>query len=151
LDFEAGELRIRRSVVNGVANDTKTAGSAAKLPLHPEIIAVLRQWRVAEAVIGGWVFGSPRTSRPYDRDSLRAEYLQPAGERIGLPHLGWHSFRHQYRSMLREGNVPIEAQKSLMRHSRIATTLDVYGGQGNVDSLRPANSKVVEMLHRRTA
>jgi integrase len=151
LNFDEGELRIRRSVVNGVAGETKTKGSAAKLPLHPEIIGVLRSWRVAEAVVGGWVFGSERNGKPWDRDHLRDTYLKPAGERAGCPEIGWHSLRHSYRANLRESNVPIETQKSLMRHSRIATTMDTYGGSGNVDSLRPANSKVVEMLHRRSA
>lgn len=150
IDYEAGELKIKRSVVGGVEGNTKTTGSAAKLPLHPEIIGILQQWRMAEKPVNGWVFGSERTGQPYGRDHLREQYLKPAGDRMGVK-IGFHSMRHQYRAMLRDSGVAIETQKNLLRHSRITTTMDTYGGQENVDSLRPANSKVVEMLHRRTA
>lgn len=88
---------------------------------------------------------------PYNRDYLRSEYLQPAGERIGVDGLGWHSLRHTYRDLMRQEGVSLEDQKNLMRHSRLATTIDTYGGDEKVEQLRPVNAKVVEMLKRRSA
>jgi len=146
LDFEAGTVEIQRGVVGMEANDVKTPGSRQKLPLHPELIDVLRTWRAAVPVVGDWVFGSERTGRPYDRDSMREEYLKPAGARIGLPGIGWHSLRHTYRALQKQLGLPMETQKSLMRHSRIATTIDTYGGNDNIEQTRPANSRVIEML-----
>lgn len=151
LDYEAKTIQIRRSVVHGLANDTKTTSSAAKLPLHDSLVAVLKAWKEKEAFRSKWIFCSERTGRPLDRDWLRSEYLQPAGERIGVRGLGWHSLRHLFRSLLRQCGTPIEAQKSLMRHSKLATTMDVYGGKDNVEHLRPESTKVVEMLARRSA
>jgi len=148
-DFEAGEVRIQRSAVKQQTLKTKTRGSAAKLPLHPELIAVLQMWREAAPVVKGWVFGSERTGRPYDRDYLRDTYLVPAGARLGVGPLGWHSFRHSYSALLRLGGASIEEQKALMRHARIATTMDIYGNRASVEELRPVNSKVVEMLQRK--
>ena len=86
---------------------------------------------------------------PYDRDHLRQQYLQPAGARIVVDGLGWHSLRHFYRAMLRVSGASMEDQKGLMRHSRIRTTIDTYGGQDSAERLRPFNEKVVEMLPRR--
>jgi integrase len=146
LDFEAGTVEIQRGVVGMEANDVKTPGSRQKLPLHPELIDVLRTWRATAPVIGDWVFGSDRTGRPYDRDYMRSEYLKPAGARIGLPGIGWHSFRHTYRALQKQLGLPMETQKALMRHSRIATTIDTYGGNNNLEQTRPANSRVIEML-----
>lgn len=151
LDLDRKTVRIRRSVVNGKANETKTAGSATELPLHDALIAVLQMWRMSAPVVNGWIFGSERTGRPWDRDSLREEFLKPAGERIGVQGLGWHSMRHLYRALLRTGNAPLEAQKNLMRHAKLSTTADVYGGKSSVEALRPVNSNVVEMLQRRSA
>jgi integrase len=150
LDFDAKTVKVQRSVVNGQANDTKTDSSKAALPLHDSLIDVLRWWH-PRAVKSPWVFCSERTGRPYDRDWLRAQYLQPAGERIGVQGLGWHGFRHFYRSMLRATGASLEDQKGLMRHSRIATTIDVYGGDDNADRLRPMNQKIIEMMPRRSA
>ena len=146
LDFEAGTVEIQRGVIGGVVNDVKTPGSRQKLPLHPELIDVLRRWRAAEPVVGDWVFGSTRTGLPWDRDWMRREYLKPAGARIGLPGIGFHSFRHFQRALQKQLGLPMEVQKNMMRHSRIATTIDTYGGTNNLEQTRPANARVIEML-----
>ncbi len=146
LDFENGTVEIQRGVVGKDSSGVKTPGSRQKLPLHPELIDLLRSWRAAEPVIGDWVFGSKFTGRPYDRDSMRTEYLKPAGARIGLPGIGWHCLRHTYRALQKQLGLPMETQKALMRHSRIATTIDTYGGNNNLEQTRPANSRVIEML-----
>ena len=151
-DFEAKTIQIQRSMVHGKANDTKTSSSAAKLPLHDSLIETLKAWKAHETFKSKWVFCSERTGLPMDRDHLRSEYLQPAGARIGIDGLGWHSFRHSYRAMLRTSGIDMETQRGLMRHARIRTTIDTYGGGDSAERLRPANSKVVEMLPaRRTA
>lgn len=149
-DFEAKTIQIQRSVVHGMASDTKTDSSRQTLPLHEVLIDVLKAWKAGEKFRSRWVFCSERTSRPYDRDWLRAQYLQPAGERIGVDGFGWHSLRHFYRAMLRQGGTPLEIQKNLMRHSRLATTMDTYGGNSNLETTRPANARIIEMLARKT-
>jgi len=59
--------------------------------------------------------------------------------------LGWHTFRHTYRSWLDETGAPMKVQQELMRHASIQTTMNVYG-QAMSSSKREANSKVVEMV-----
>jgi integrase len=151
LDYEAGTIQIQRSVVNGKASDTKTVSSKTVLPLHETLVDVLKAWKAHEGLKSAWVFCSERTGRPLDRDSLREEHLKPAGERIGVPGLGWNSLRHLYRSLLGQLDTPLEVQKNLMRHSRIKTTIDTYGGNSKTEVMRPANAKVVDMLTRRSA
>ena len=150
-DFENRTVKIQRSVVHGKANKTKTEGSTQTLPLHDNLIEVLRSWKMRETFKSRWLFCSERTGRPFDRDYLREQYLKPAGERIGVPGLGFHSFRHSYRAMQRTLGIDMETQRSLMRHKRIATTIDTYGGNDNMERVRPANSRIVEMLPRRSA
>ncbi len=41
--------------------------------------------------------------------------------------LGWHTFRHTYRSWLDETGAPMKVQQELMRHASIQTTMNVYG------------------------
>jgi len=59
--------------------------------------------------------------------------------------IGWHTFRHTYRSWLDEIGAPMKVQQELMRHASIQTTMNVYG-QAMSSSKREANSKVVEMV-----
>jgi hypothetical protein len=59
--------------------------------------------------------------------------------------IGWHTFRHSYRSWLDETGAPLTVQKELMRHASIQTTMNIYG-KAMTDSKRQAHSKVVEMI-----
>ena len=143
VDMLGGTLRIERSAVGKHHDETKTEASNAVLPLHGNLVRVLMAWRTAALVINDWVFGSPVTERPYHRDSLHKDYLQPAGLKIGLPRLGWHDFRHTYRAMLRDLGLPLEVQQKLMRHSNIAMTTH-YGASPMDNAKREANRLLVE-------
>lgn len=59
--------------------------------------------------------------------------------------LGWHTFRHTYRSLLEDTGAPIGVQQRLMRHSNVSTTMNVYGN-ATLRAKQNANSKVVEMV-----
>ncbi len=146
IDLVNGSLRINRSVVGKHQDETKTIASNDDLPLHESLVAALKEWRKAEPVVEGWVFGSPVTGRPFHRDSMLRWHLEPAGRKIGVYGLGWHAFRHTYRHMMRELNLPLEVQQRLMRHSDIRTTSG-YGGREM--ELRSYNAGVVEMVRRK--
>jgi len=62
-------------------------------------------------------------------------------------HIGWHTFRHTYRSWLDDTGAPIGIQQKLMRHAQVSTTMNVYGN-ALMESKREANSKVVKMALR---
>lgn len=59
--------------------------------------------------------------------------------------IGWHTFRHSYRSSLDHTEAPLGVQKELMRHASIQTTMNIYG-KAMTDSKRQAHSRVVEMV-----
>jgi integrase len=84
-----------------------------------------------------------------DRPTPNGKRLQVHEERQDaagrLANLGWHTFRHTYRSWLDETGAPMKVQQELMRHASIQTTMNVYGQAMN-SSKRQANSKVVEMV-----
>jgi integrase len=65
VDLEGATLQVRRSVVNGYVEDTKTLASEDELPLHPDLVGVLRQWREAKLPVKGWLFGNIDTGKPY--------------------------------------------------------------------------------------
>jgi len=95
-----------------------------------------------------WVFGSPKTGKPYSQEHIQKAHLREAGKKAGLgPDIGWHTFRHSYRSWLDETGAPMKVQQELMRHASIQITMNVYG-QAMLRSKREANSKVVEMALR---
>jgi len=117
-------------------------------PLDPDFATVLLAWkqRCPESS-GGWVFPSPVTSRPYHASPIQQDYIRSAGRKLGLGNIGWHTFRHTYRSWLDSSGAPLGVQQKLMRHADIRTTMNVYGN-ALMDSKRQANSKVVQMVLR---
>lgn len=62
-------------------------------------------------------------------------------------HVGWHTFRHTYRSWLDDTGGPIGIQQKLMRHAQVATTMNVYGN-ALMESKREANAAVVSKILR---
>lgn len=145
IDFEQATLTIERSVVGKYEDETKTLASASVLPLHEVLIQELRAWQAREKDVNGWLFGNIDTGRPYHADSLRQDHLAPAGKKADIPNLGWHNFRHTYRARLGSSGATPEVQQKLMRHSSIDMTMK-YGQNHMLDSIRPANARLVEEL-----
>lgn len=149
LESEEPEIHVQQSSVGKHQDAPKTDNREADVPLHPSLVRVLEKWRDDRPIVNGWVFGSSLTGRPFHADSLRDDHLQPAGKRVKIPWVGWHSFRHTYRAMLAELNEPLEVQQHLMRHGDIGTTTK-YGRESAQRSktLRKANARIIEMLPR---
>jgi integrase len=84
------------------------------------------------------------TLKPYHASSIQKRHIQRIGLALGIKHLGWHTFRHTYRSWLDATGAPIGVQQKLMRHAQVSTTMNIYGN-ALMDSNRDANSKVVRL------
>jgi integrase len=92
---------------------------------------------------GDWVFPSPFTDRCYHASPIQQDYIRPAGKKLGLESVGWHTFRHTYRSWLDATGAPLGVQQKLLRHAHIGTTMKY--GTALMESKRDANSKFVRM------
>jgi integrase len=89
---------------------------------------------------------NPVTGRPYHQEEIQKTHIRNAGIATGIgSDIGWHTFRHSYRSWLDETGAPLTVQKELMCHASIQTTMNIYG-KAMTDSKRQAHSKVVEMV-----
>jgi integrase len=86
------------------------------------------------------------TDRCFHASPIQQDYIRPAAERLGLKGVGWHTFRHLYRTWLDDTGAPIGVQQKLMRHAQVGTTMNVYGTA--LKAKREANSKVVRRALR---
>ena len=94
---------------------------------------------------GALGFPSHVTGEPYHASPIQQDYIRPAGRKLGLGDIGWHTFRHTYRSWLDATGASIGVQQKLMRHAQVATTMNVYGN-ALMESKREANSKIVQLV-----
>jgi integrase len=143
IDFKAGLMLVQNGVVNGRIGRVKTEASQDEVPLDPAFARVLLDWKGNKTE--GLVFPSHVTGGCYYAGIIQRQILKPKGELVGIRGLGWHTFRHTYRSLLDETGAPIGVQQKLMRHSNVSTTMDVYGNS-TLKAKQKANSQVVQML-----
>ncbi len=147
-DFEKRSVLVQRSVVGGRVDEVKTEYSKDEVPLDPRLAEVLLQWRSASFFPrdADWVFANPATGRPHHQESLQKRQIKRAAKLAMLgEEIGWHTFRHTYRSWLDETGAPMKVQQELMRHASIQTTMNVYG-RGMTETKRRANSQVVGLV-----
>ena len=141
-------MLVQRSVVGGRVDEVKTEYSKDDVPLDPRLAEVLLQWRSASFFPrdSDWVFANPVTERPYHQESLQKTQIKRAAmiAKLGTD-IGWHTFRHTYRSWLDETGAPMKVQQELMRHASIQTTMNVYG-RAMTETKRRANSQVVGLV-----
>lgn len=148
-NFNDHTLLVQRGVVHGRVGDAKTEYSKAKIPVDSALASVLLELkdRTSGQNAGDWVFANPSTQRPFHQEQIQKKYLRSAGKAAGLTFsLGWHTFRHTYRSLLEESGASIFMQQELMRHATVQTTATY--GQVMAETKRKANTNVVQMVLR---
>jgi integrase len=150
IDFEKNEISVTRSIVFQVVGLCKTEASQKPVPLDSHLAEVLRVWRghTKYSKAEDWVFASPasRGQRPYWGQCLMRTIIRPAAAKVGITqHIGWHTFRHTYSSLLRANKTDIKVAQELLRHASSRVTLDTYT-QAITAQKRRAQSSVIRLL-----
>lgn len=144
-DFEEGTLMITRGTVHARIGRVKTEYSEDEMPLHLAFAEILLSWQaMCSASKEGWVFPNPNTGGVWHASVLQGGILVPIGKEVGIERLGWHTFRHSYRSMLDACGAPIGVQQKLMRHAQVSTTMKY--GNAYMTEKRKAHGAVVQMV-----
>ena len=80
-------------------------GVPKPIPLDDYLAEALRRWQeyTPYQKPDDWVFASPAAlgKNPYWGQTLMRSFIRPAAVKIGIAHIGWHTFRHTYSSLLR--------------------------------------------------
>ena len=155
IDFQKNEISVTRSIVFQVVGPCKTEASQKPVPLDSRLAEALKAWRRRSKYgkSDDWVFASPaaRGKRPYWGQCLMRTIIRPAAGTVGITrHIGWHTFRHTYSSLLRANKTDIKVMQELLRHASSRVTLDTYT-QAVTAQKRRAQSSVIRLLQASTA
>jgi len=148
VDWLNGSLLVQRGIVIGRVAETKTEGSRRSLTLAPEILAVLKTWKMSTQFgsPNDWVFASPsQLGRLPWSYPWTWKMFQDAAVAAKLETFGTHTLRHTYRSWLDAVGTTIAVQQKLMRHADIRTTMNVYGTVVT-DEMSTASGKVARLV-----
>ena len=147
IDFERRVIVVRRSVVSKYVTDaTKSDESADDIPLDHSLIRELQRWKShCVQTPEEWLFANLDTGRPFHASPLQQDHIRPAGRALGIVGLGWHTFRHTYRTMIDDLGTPTGVQQKLMRHADVRTTMNIYGSAFE-ETKRRVNARVAELV-----
>lgn len=84
----------------------------------------------------GKVCAMAKTGRGKQPKTLVHDARRRVATEKGLGSIGWHTYRHTYRSLLSGEKTPLDVQQTLMRHAHLSTT-DDYGGPPMENRARP--------------
>lgn len=138
VDLDAGEItvehqlqRINRQLVHA---ETKTGASAATLPLPQICVTALRLRRQAQAIArkaageiwtaSDFVF-TTRYGTPIEPRNFNREFAARSA-RAGVRKIRLHDTRHTCGSLLAALDVHPRVAMQILRHSKIAVTMEVY-------------------------
>jgi integrase len=145
-NITSGEIMLRRGVVQQIVGKMKTETSQKPLPMVGALAETLQD-RKAQSFYNDpedWVFASPvmHGRQPYWPGSLLVKRIRPAAKRVGITkHIGWHTFRRTFATLLSGSGEDIKTTQELMRHANSRITLDLYASGHNINkTFRPRQS-----------
>lgn len=137
-------VTIKRNWSGSHIETPKTASSATVLPVPVSLMHLVSSWKTD--ALNEWLFPSVRSKHGlYAPGTIQQKVIWPACDAAGLPHIGWHTFRHSYRSWLDSQGISAGTSKDMMRHADIATTMNVYGRTLPAGMLEAANA-IAELI-----
>jgi len=136
VDWEKGQIHIRRGWSKGRETDGKTVGSMTQVVMHPILAQCLTAWRTESLYFkdSDWVFASLKAKGRIPRTAsvCAQDYLRPAAVKAGViskeykGRFGWHNLRHSLASFFGANEVHPAVTQSILRHKKLSTTMEVY-------------------------
>jgi integrase len=152
LDFIDRRINIVRSVVDCNVGPCKTEASRKHVPMNEHIAQVLMAWRQESSYTkpDDWVWASPRKRGrdPFWPQTIMRRYVTPAARSVGITkHIGWHTFRHTFSTLIKSLGVDAKVVQELMRHASFRTTMDGYT-QALDEPKRQAQERLADLIMR---
>ena len=136
LDVSGKFIMVRRSIVRGRVNPTKT-GKIRRVDVSDALLETLlklkKNRKEALLAVGindlspeSWIFANSNGNPP-DMQNLKHRVFFKILEKAGLRRIRFHDLRHSYASLLIQNGEPLAYVKEQLGHSSIKITVDVYG------------------------
>jgi len=92
------------------------------LPLHPQLVALIDEYRTAHVPAGHPLLLPRENGRPLDRHTV-TQMINRAGAAAGLPHIHPHQLRHTLATQAINRGMSLEAIAALLGHRSLDMTL----------------------------
>ena len=157
--WDEDRIAVTKRWWRGSDGPTKTRRSEGHAPMHPALAQLLQAWREKTPFAKDTDFLFPSLKAegkvPLSPAVFVADHLRPAAKAAGLQipngyRFGLHNLRHSLSSWLvNKAKIEPKTVQSILRHSRIQTTLDLYT-QGDGDETRAAQGAFLKEMRMAT-
>ncbi|HMK31428.1 MAG TPA: site-specific integrase, partial [Terriglobales bacterium] len=125
VDFSAGLIRITCGYYRGTMGSPKTKSSRRSVPL-PEILkSILLELHQKAESPEELIFHTSKGT-PYNDSNLLHRELKPAGRKLGMPWLNWHTLRRTHATLFQYAGGSLRDAQAQLGHSKMSTTLEIY-------------------------
>jgi integrase len=127
LDFLHGTIQVSETYSDGQFGTPKTRSSRRTIPMSRALHEALRVHRASRphSAPQDLVFSTTKDT-PLSPKNLYNRALAPACDKLALPRVSWHSFRHGNATLLGEVGESVKTAQAILGHSDIETTLNAY-------------------------
>jgi integrase len=150
-DFENDTFQIEHSYYwrrGGILKSTKTEASAKPLPMHPALKQALLEWKTqshrtqpTDFVFPSRLYGGRKA---LDLAAVLKRKIRPAFDKLGIPGVGWHTFRHTVGTLLAELGEHQLTIRDYLRHSNLSVTNKYL--QAASKTKRNAQARLIEAI-----
>ena len=125
VDLVAGQIRVTRGYYRGMMGSPKTKCSRRSVPLPEALKQILLELRHKAGNPEELVFHTSKGT-PYNDSNLSHRDLKPAGRKLGLPWLNWHTLRRTHATLFQVAGGSLRDAQAQLGHSKMSTTLEIY-------------------------
>jgi integrase len=126
VDFTSGQIRVSQAIYRGTIGSPKTKCSKRLVSIPTALRTVLlRQRESAKQVEEELVFHTTNGT-PYNDSNLLHRQLKPAGKKLGMPWLNWHTLRRTHITLFQVVGGSLRDAQAQLGHSKMSTTLEIY-------------------------
>ncbi len=117
-------IAVREQCYRGQFGSVKAKSRRRELPLSPALIAILNEVQRNTLFSGpnDLVFCSSRGT-PVDDNNVRYRHFRPLKEKLGLPELGWHTFRRSHATLAEMIGMQLSDRIAMLGHHRAMMTM----------------------------
>ena len=125
VDFAVGQIRVVRGYYRGLMGNPKTKCSRRSVPLPEVLRPILLRLREQTATPEELVFHTSKGT-PHNDSNLLHRDLKPAGRKLGMPWLNWHTLRRTHATLFQFAGGSLRDAQAQLGHSKMSTTLEIY-------------------------
>jgi integrase len=126
VDFPSGEIRITQACYRGIIGSPKTKCSKRLVSIPTALkTLLLKLHKSAKQVEEELVFHTANGT-PHNDSNLLHRFLKPAGKKLGMPWLNWHTLRRTHITLFQVVGGSLRDAQAQLGHSKMSTTLEIY-------------------------